>query len=331
MRHPRLVVFAGAFASLALMSVLSSFLGVMFPTLLPKSLTTFLASVLFFVFGAKMLKEGLEMQGNEMGEEWEEAKREIEEEEEEEEELELQGKRQSVDLEAGGASAQRSYPHISLYPASTNGAGPSSSSSSSHARTKSVAAQSFTHSLKEGSRNLCGLCFSPVFAQAFILTFLGEWGDRSQIATIALAAAHNIWLVSFGTILGHSICTGLAVLGGSWLAARISVKHVTLGGSVLFLLFGFIYLYEAWSEYTSPSVAASTLSQGTIQGLASAAENMAAVGGGLAAPAPPVVDYPHPAAGVPPGAGAGAGAVGDNQHMAEAMAAAIGRRAARAS
>ena len=30
----------------------------------------------------------------------------------------------------------------------------------------------------------------PVFVQAFVLTFIGEWGDRSQIATIALAAAH---------------------------------------------------------------------------------------------------------------------------------------------
>lgn len=31
---------------------------------------------------------------------------------------------------------------------------------------------------------------SPVFAQAFVLTFLGEWGDRSQITTIAMAGAH---------------------------------------------------------------------------------------------------------------------------------------------
>jgi Ca2+/H+ antiporter, TMEM165/GDT1 family len=45
-------------------------------------------------------------------------------------------------------------------------------------------------SLGSGLRNFCSLFLGPVFVQAFILTFLGEWGDRSQIATIALGAAH---------------------------------------------------------------------------------------------------------------------------------------------
>jgi len=30
--------------------------------------------------------------------------------------------------------------------------------------------------------------FSPILLQAFTLTFLAEWGDRSQLATILLAS-----------------------------------------------------------------------------------------------------------------------------------------------
>ena len=39
-------------------------------------------------------------------------------------------------------------------------------------------------------RELSRFC-TPVFLEAFVLTFLAEWGDRSQIATISLAAQHD--------------------------------------------------------------------------------------------------------------------------------------------
>ena len=47
----------------------------------------------------------------------------------------------------------------------------------------------FTDRASGGVMNLLNLLFSPVFVQTFVMTFLGEWGDRSQIATITLAAA----------------------------------------------------------------------------------------------------------------------------------------------
>ncbi|KAJ9100741.1 hypothetical protein QFC19_005480 [Naganishia cerealis] len=102
--------------------------------------------------------------------------------------------------------------------------------------------------LKTSTRNFCSLFFSPVFAQAFILTFLGEWGDRSQIATIALAGVNDISVVAFGTILGHFICTGIGVLGGRLLATRISVRTITLVGAVAFLAFAAVYGYEGWVD-----------------------------------------------------------------------------------
>lgn len=79
---------------------------------------------------------------------------------------------------------------------------------------------------------------SPVFAETFVLTFLAEWGDRSQIATIGLAASIDILGVTLGGILGHSICTGAAVLGGKQMASHIQERTVLLVGGLLFIAFG---------------------------------------------------------------------------------------------
>ncbi|EMD41275.1 hypothetical protein CERSUDRAFT_42017 [Gelatoporia subvermispora B] len=226
MRHARLVVFAGAFASLLVMSILSAELGHLLPTLIPRRWTQVAAAVLFLVFGWKMLQEGREMQGNEkMQEEMKEAEEDIEGDEAQHDGTgviigEGEGAGGVIPLEAlEGGRAPRSPIHARR------------ASTASHA---------------EAARNFFSLFLGPVFVQAFVLTFLGEWGDRSQISTIALAAAHNVYVVILGTVIGHSCCTALAVVGGRYVSTKISVKHVTLAGSGLFLLFGIIYLYEAF-------------------------------------------------------------------------------------
>mmetsp|Transcript_12105 Transcript_12105/g.31057 ORF Transcript_12105/g.31057 Transcript_12105/m.31057 type:complete len:295 (-) Transcript_12105:268-1152(-) len=89
------------------------------------------------------------------------------------------------------------------------------------------------------SRRVLSRFLTPIFLESFILTFLAEWGDRSQIATISLAAHHNPYGVTVGAIFGHSICTGAAVLGGSVLAQKISQKAVAFTGGTLFFLFAF--------------------------------------------------------------------------------------------
>ena len=71
---------------------------------------------------------------------------------------------------------------------------------------------------------------SPVLLQAFTLTFLAEWGDRSQIATIAMAADYNAWGIIVGGSLGHGLATSSACIGGRLLARRISERTIAIAG-----------------------------------------------------------------------------------------------------
>ncbi|KEI39556.1 uncharacterized protein L969DRAFT_87508 [Mixia osmundae IAM 14324] len=282
MRHPRLTIFSGALGALAVMSVLSALLGHVLPTLLPKRYTTIAAALLFLVFGARMLQEGLGMEGGNASieEEMREVQKEIENAEREVasskrqltgsrgtgETIDLQDMEEGSSLRELDEEAQANGIPISspLLNGHSNGSTSRRPSSPSPlgarrsrqpsvslkgilpARSREAAGDTF----KEGAKNLLSIFFSPILVQSFVLTFLAEWGDRSQITTIALGAAHNVGIVSLGTIIGHSICTAVAVLGGRWIANRISVKHVTLGGAGLFLIFGLVYTYEAvyWSQ-----------------------------------------------------------------------------------
>ncbi|KAI3735765.1 hypothetical protein L6452_15277 [Arctium lappa] len=78
---------------------------------------------------------------------------------------------------------------------------------------------------------------TPIYLESFILTFLAEWGDRSQIATIALATHKSAVGVAIGATLGHTVCTSVAVIGGSMLASKISQRTVATVGGLLFLGF----------------------------------------------------------------------------------------------
>ncbi|KAM3360467.1 GDT1-like protein 3 [Capsicum chinense] len=90
---------------------------------------------------------------------------------------------------------------------------------------------------KAAFRRFFSRFLTPIFLEAFILTFLAEWGDRSQIATIALATHKNAIGVAVGATVGHTICTSVAVVGGSILASKISQRTVATIGGLLFLGF----------------------------------------------------------------------------------------------
>ncbi len=83
-----------------------------------------------------------------------------------------------------------------------------------------------------------------IWTQAFVMTFVAEWGDRTQISTIALATVHNPVIVTIGAILGHAVCTAIAVIGGRLIAGRISERMITAIGGVLFVIFGITAYFQ---------------------------------------------------------------------------------------
>ncbi|KAF1802152.1 hypothetical protein FB192DRAFT_1376552 [Mucor lusitanicus] len=209
MKHSRLVVFSAAFSSLLIMSVLSAFLGHVVPNLIPKEYTDVCAALLFLCFGLRMMYEAYHMEKGAENEEMNEVEEELKTVEDRERASKLE------EMEVGGLEA--------------------------------TADTSKGQQAKEGLMNLMQLVFSPVFVQTFVLTFLGEWGDRSQISTIALAAANNVYYVTAGVVIGHGMCTALAVIGGRMLASKISVRTVTFAGAILFLIFGVFYSFNAYN------------------------------------------------------------------------------------
>jgi putative Ca2+/H+ antiporter (TMEM165/GDT1 family) len=83
-----------------------------------------------------------------------------------------------------------------------------------------------------------------VVSETCSLVFLAEWGDKSMLATVALAAAKNPWGVILGGVSGHLIASMIAVIGGSFLGKYVSEKSAKLVAGVLFWVFAVLTVFN---------------------------------------------------------------------------------------
>ena len=174
MRHPRRWVFVGVASALAVMTLLSVWLG-QIASLFPQHYVQWVAIALFFGFGLKLLYDASQMSGKE-----------------------------SLDDEC----------------------------------------QDALEAVQQREQSITRWSIRAVLIEAFTLTFVAEWGDRTQIATITLASANNPYGVLVGAVLGHVICAAIAVTCGKLIAGRISERLLTAIGGFLFIGFGILAAFE---------------------------------------------------------------------------------------
>ena len=85
------------------------------------------------------------------------------------------------------------------------------------------------------------------FLATLVAFFIAEIGDKTQIATIALAAAYrSLFAVVAGTTLGMMAANIPVIFLGSGFASRLPLRTIHLAAAGLFFVLGFVFLFRAF-------------------------------------------------------------------------------------
>ncbi|MFH1285909.1 MAG: TMEM165/GDT1 family protein [Candidatus Micrarchaeota archaeon] len=76
------------------------------------------------------------------------------------------------------------------------------------------------------------------FISSFILLFLMEMGDKTQLANFFLGASYSALAVFLGAVLALGLLTALAVVSGAEISKRIDPSTVRMVSALLFVLAG---------------------------------------------------------------------------------------------
>lgn len=211
-KHSRRIVFLGAFSALAVMTIVSTLLGVAAPMFLPRWFVHWAAVILFLGYGVTMLYNS-QFMSDDVSEEFEEVEHELDE---------IANRRSGKKSDDNNASKDDDdlvEKGGKLSPGKKKGT-------------------------TKNEKQWWEFFVSAIFVQAFTLTFLAEWGDRSQIATIAMAADYDPYGIIIGGSLGHGLATSTACIGGRILAQKISEKKIAMVGGGIFLIFGVLAVFD---------------------------------------------------------------------------------------
>ena len=86
-----------------------------------------------------------------------------------------------------------------------------------------------------------------VFFATVVAFFLAEMGDKTQFATIALAAQYSdVFSVVLGTTLGMMMANAPVVYFGNRFAQRLPTKIIHMIAAIIFIAIGVLTAVKAW-------------------------------------------------------------------------------------
>lgn len=95
-----------------------------------------------------------------------------------------------------------------------------------------------------------GILRYSAFTATTVLFFLAEIGDKTQVATVVLAARfEETTMVIVGTTLGMLLANVPVVFAGRWVMDRIPLQAARIGAFVLFLLLGLLTIAGAFGGF----------------------------------------------------------------------------------
>jgi Ca2+/H+ antiporter, TMEM165/GDT1 family len=101
-----------------------------------------------------------------------------------------------------------------------------------------------------------------IFIASFLFIVLAEMGDKTQLATVVLAAKYQsiipIWM---GTTAGMLVADAFGIIVGVVLGKKVPERFVKWFAAIIFILFGIIGLYDSLPErfLTPPTTAGGLL------------------------------------------------------------------------
>lgn len=76
------------------------------------------------------------------------------------------------------------------------------------------------------------------FIEAFLLVFVAEMGDKSQLLSMAFATKYKLSTVIIGIALGIGLNHGLAIIAADFLSRYVNIDYIHILASAIFIIFG---------------------------------------------------------------------------------------------